>query len=171
MLEIKRAELPSKEDKLRILIDILKQNKQLGDFPQELENLLKKYCGTFAISDVELSQTHLLVHDIDVQGHPPIRQQTRPVPYILKLEVQEMLKDLKERQVIEVSSSPRASPIVLVAKKDGGIMLCVDYREVNKLTKKDCYPLPSIDVALQNLQGKQYFTSLDLASGCWQVPL
>ncbi|EYB82894.1 hypothetical protein Y032_0348g3182 [Ancylostoma ceylanicum] len=171
MLEMKRAALPSEEEKLNILMDILKQNRQSGDFPPELEVLLKKYCGTFAISDVELTQTHLLVHDIDVQGHPPIRQKTRPVPYALKLEVQEMLKDLKERQIIEESSSPWASPIVLVAKKDGGIRLCVDYREVNKVTKKDCYPLPSIDVALQNLQGKHYFTSLDLASGYWQVPL
>ncbi|KAL6723933.1 hypothetical protein Aduo_018883 [Ancylostoma duodenale] len=80
-----------------------------------------------------------------------------------------MLQDLKERRIIEESSSP--SPIVLVAKKDGGIRLCVDYREVNKVTKEDCYPLPSIDVALQNLEGKRYFTSLDLASDYWQVPL
>ena len=82
-----------------------------------------------------------------------------------------MILGLKDHKIIKDSQSPWASPIVLVAKKDGSTRLCVDYREVDKATKKDCYPVPPIDVTLQNLQDKRWFSSLDLASGYWQVPL
>ncbi|KAL6723983.1 hypothetical protein Aduo_018922 [Ancylostoma duodenale] len=171
MLEMQRPELIPLDQKADRVLEILVSNRKSGGFPQQTRDLITKYADAFAVSDVELTQTHLMEHDIDVQGHPPIKQKTRPVPYGLRKEVEGMLKDLEDRQIIEESTSPWASPIVLVAKKDGGIRLCVDYREVNKVTKKECYPLPAIDVTLQNLKEKQYFTSLDLASGYWQVPL
>ncbi|EYC04967.1 hypothetical protein Y032_0084g1698 [Ancylostoma ceylanicum] len=93
-----------------------------------------------------------------------------PLPQDLKQLVHEY-KDVFAISDLELSHTNLASPIVLVAKKDGSIRLCVDYREVNKVTKKDSYPLSAIDVTLQGLEGKQFFTSLDLASGYWQVPL
>ncbi|WKY15253.1 hypothetical protein Q1695_000605 [Nippostrongylus brasiliensis] len=169
MLEIRRADVLPEPARVNQILDILQVNKQEGVLPSKMKQLIRKYRHVFAVSDVELTQTHLSAHNIDVQGHPPIRQKTRPVPYGLRSEVDYMLRDLEQRRIIEASSSPWASPIVLVAKKDGGIRLCVDYREVNKATKKDSYPLPTIDVTLQNLKGKQWFTSLDLASGYWQV--
>ncbi|ETN83731.1 hypothetical protein NECAME_17359 [Necator americanus] len=169
MLEMRRTKPTPYKQKAKQVLKILLNNKKSREFPLQLKELITKYADTFAVSDVELTQTHLIEHDIDV--HSPIRQKTRPVPYALRMEVKDMLQDLEERHIIEESTSPWASPIVLVAKKDGGIRLCVDYREVNKLTKKECYPLPAIDVTLQNLRGKRYFTSLDLASGYWQVPL
>ncbi|KAL6742132.1 hypothetical protein Aduo_015320 [Ancylostoma duodenale] len=139
--------------------------------PRGLSNLVEKYEDVFAVSELELSSTDLIEHDIDVGDAKPIEQRTRPLSYAMKVEVDNMLSDLKERNIIEDSHSPWASPIVLVAKKDGTVRLCVDYREVNKVTKKDSYPLPGIDVTLQNLKGKKFFSSLDLASGYWQVPL
>ena len=84
---------------------------------------------------------------------------------IIKAEIDKGL----EAGLIRPSKSPWTSPIVLVKKKDGKTRFCVDYRKLNSVTKKDKYPLPKIEDILNNLGKAQWFTSIDLASGYWQV--
>ena len=82
-----------------------------------------------------------------------------------------MVKEMEERGIVQPSSSPWASPVVLVPKKDGSLRFCVDFRRLNSITRKDVYPLPRVDDILDTLGNARYFTTLDLASGYWQVPL
>ena len=72
-----------------------------------------------------------------------------------------------QQGVIKPSKSPWASPVVLVAKKDGSMCFCIDYQKLNAITKKDVFPLPRIDDALDMLAtcSARYFSTLDLASG------
>jgi hypothetical protein len=70
---------------------------------------------------------------------------------------------------MEESDSPWSSPVVLVRKKNGELCCYVDYRKLNDVTKKDCFPLPWIDDTLDPLAGTKWFSTLDLKSSYWQV--
>ena len=77
---------------------------------------------------------------------------------------------LKE-DIIEPANGPWASPVVLVTKKDVSVRFCINFRKVNSVTRKDAYPLPRIIDCLDTLGGSEWFCTLDLASGYWQVPM
>ena len=79
------------------------------------------------------------------------------------------MTEMLEQGIIQPSQNPWASPIVLVAKKDATTQFCVDYRKLNALTKLDVFPLPRFDDSLALLAKAKYFSTLDLASGYWQV--
>ena len=111
-----------------------------------------------------------MIHTIDTGDSPPIRCAPRRMsPQKIKQEetcVEEMLTGGQ----IEPSDSPWSAPVVLVTK-DGRTRFCVDYRRLNLATVKEAYPLPRIDDTLDMLADKQWFSTLDLASGYWQVSL
>ena len=73
--------------------------------------------------------------------------------------------------IIEPSTSSWSSPVVLVEKKDGSPCFCVDFRKLNNVTVKDAYPLPNAEELIDELSGSRWFSTLDLASGYWQVEL
>ena len=91
------------------------------------------------------------------------------VPLTEQTFINEEIQRMLENNLIQDSQSPWASPVVLVAKKNGKKRFCVDYRKLNAITKKDAYPLPRIDEILDSLAGATYFSTLDLMSGYWQV--
>ena len=133
--------------------------------------LVLQYEDIFALDDSELGLAEGVSHVIDTGGEKPIKQYPRHVPFSLRGKVEEMIKKMEEQGVIQPSHSPWASPIVLVAKKDGSTRFCVDYRKLNAITRMDVYPLPRIDDMLDLLANNQYFSTLDLASGYWQVKM
>ena len=136
---------------------------------QQIIRLLSSYADTFALNPSELGTTQLVTHSIDTGEHRPIRQPVRRTPFALRGKIEEMVQEMLQQGVIEPSRSPWASPIVLVKRKDGGVRFCVDYRKLNAVTKLDEFPLPRIDDTLDLLAGSCFFTTLDLASGFWQV--
>ena len=82
-----------------------------------------------------------------------------------------MVQDMLDRGIIEPSKSSWVSPVVLVEKKDGTLRFCVDYHRLNAATKIEVFPLPRIDDTLDMLSKSKYFSTLDLDSGFWQVPI
>ena len=132
-------------------------------------SLLQEFKDVIAVGENNLGHNSLVYHSIDTGSSQPVRQQARRLPVHQKQEVRELLDDMLSRGVIEPSHSPWASPIVLVRKKDGSTRFCVDFRKVNDCTRKDAQPLPRIDDTLDALGGARYFSTIDLASGYWQV--
>lgn len=86
-------------------------------------------------------------------------------------EVDRQVQDLSQRGMIVPGSGAWSSPVALVRKKDGAWRFCVDYHQLNEITEADAFPLPQIDNSLDALSGSKYFSTPDLASGYWQVPL
>ena len=138
---------------------------------QALVSLLNGFNDVIAIDDCDVGETPLLTHCIDTGATRPIRQGPRRLPPPRVKIVAEEVEKMLDKGIISPSVSPWASPIVLVQKPDGSIRFCVDYRKLNDATHKDSYPLPRIDDTLDRLGGAQYFSTLDLQSGYWQVPV
>ena len=91
------------------------------------------------------------------------------LPVALKDVVDSQVETMLNQGVIQPSCSPWSSPVVMVQKKDGSWRFCIDFCRVNAVTQQDAYPLPRIDATLDSLAGSSLFTTLDLASGYWQV--
>ena len=166
--ELGTAELPG------YLEDIIQgSHPSLGESGRQLlRELLHKYEHVFpAPGEPVTGRTKSVQHEIDTNEARPVRCGPRRLaPAGLRRE-QDCVKEMLSGGQIEPSDSPWASPVVLVTKKDGSTRFCVDYRRLNSLTVKDAYPLPRIDDSLRLLGNQQWFSTMDLASGYWQVAM
>ena len=108
---------------------------------------------------------------IETEDHPPIKQQPYRTPVVHREKIAKLVEEMQQQEIIQPSSSPWASPVVLVPKKDGTDRFCIDYRRLNAVTRKDVYPLPRIDDILDTLGQWKFFSTLDLSSGFWQIEL
>ena len=136
-----------------------------------VRKILANYTDLIASSNAELGSTGLVKHHIDTQGHQPIRQRPYRSSRKDKGEIEKLVKEMYNAGIIQDSRSPWAAPVILVEKKGGEKRFCVDFRKLNVVTKKDSYPLPRIDDTLDSLYGMKFFTTIDLASGYWQIEL
>lgn len=138
---------------------------------QKLLNLVNTFRNCFALDLTELGTTQISEMHIQLNDDSPVSYKPYRLPYSERLIVRDLVNELLENKIVQESNSSYASPIVLVKKKTNDYRLCVDYRALNKKTIKDSYPMPVIDDQLDRLSGMKYFSSLDLKSGYYQIPM
>lgn len=136
----------------------------------DVQNLLVKFDKMIpkgkALSTVNNATLQIKLKDDFIVSRNPYR-----LSAVERKAVREIISDLLQNNIIQESSSPFASPIILVRKKDGNYRMCVDYRELNAHTIKDRFPLPLIEDQLDRLGKAKFFTSLDMLSGFHQLSI
>lgn len=142
-----------------------------GNQKAKLEALLAKYDDIFAYTPDQLGRSSIVQHTIDTGDHQPIRLRSYRTSPSNREEIDKQISEMLDNGVISPSVSPWAAPVVLVKKSDGSMRFCVDYRKLNSITRKDSHPLPRITEALDALGGAQWFSTLDLRSGYWQISM
>ena len=110
-----------------------------------------------------------LYHDVRLTSESPVRIKQYPLPFASVKTIEEEVRTMLDMGVIEASSSPYCSPVVLVGKKDGSTRFCIDFRALNKVTVFDAEPIPDPEEIFTRLSGASYFTKVDLSKGYWQI--
>ncbi|GJZ89750.1 putative reverse transcriptase domain-containing protein [Tanacetum coccineum] len=150
----------------------LKQLKTMKVNEPKLEDIhvVREFPGVFPkdLSGLPLSCEVEFRIDLIPGAMPVVKSPYRLAPMEMK-ELSNQLKDLQEKGFLRPSSSPWGAPVLFVKKKDDAFHMCKDYRELNKLTIKNCYPLPRINYLFDQLQGSRYFSKIDLRSGYHQL--
>ena len=149
----------------------------LEAWPQEqaeqARSLLKEYHDIFSLEKHDMGHTNATKHKIVLKDPdtPPFKERFCRIPPPQLDEVREHLKLMLDAGVIRPSNSPWCNAVVLVRKKDRSLRFCIDFRKLNSLTVKDSHLLPCICETLESLTGAAHFSTFDMNSGFWQVPM
>ena len=166
------------EERQKLLMELLRQEgglDQLADWTPELaqkfERLLMEYHDIFSLDKNEIGCTDAAEHMIKLLDEEPFKEKFRWIAPPLLDEVQEHLQYMLDGGAIRPSQSAWCNAVVLVWKKDGGLRFCIDFRRLNARTKKDSYPFPRMQEMMESMVGAQFFSTMDLKSGFWQVKM
>ena len=149
----------------------------LEAWPQEqaekARSLLKEYHDIFSLEKRDMGHTNATKHKIVLKDPdtPPFKEHFCRIPPPQLDEVREHLKLMLDAGVIRPSNSPWCNAVVLVRKKDRSLRFCIDFRKLNSLTVKDSHPLPRICETLESLTEAAHYSTFDMNSGFWQVPM
>ena len=135
--------------------------------------LLREYHDIFSLEKHDMGHTNATKHKIVLKDPdtPPFKECFWWIPPPQLDKVREHLKLMLDAGVVQPSNSPWCNAVVLVRKKDGSLWFCIDFRRLNALTVKDSHPLPRICETLESLAGAAHYSTFDLNSGFWQVPM
>ncbi|KAI3702719.1 hypothetical protein L6452_28470 [Arctium lappa] len=165
MIKARRCLVKGCEGFLTYVLDAKKEKKGLESVP-----IVSEYPEVFPDELTTLPPDRQVEFRIDlVPGVTPIAKAPyRLAPAEMK-ELMVQLQELLDKGFIRPSTSPWGAPVLFVKKKDGSMRMCIDYRELNKVTVKNRYPLPRIDDLFDQLEGTSYFSKIDLRSGYHQL--
>ena len=140
---------------------------------EKAHSLLKEYHNIFSPEKHDTGHTKAAKHKIVLKDPDtlPFKERFCRIPPPQLDEVHAHLKMMLDAGVIRPSNSPWCNAVVLVRKKDGSLRFCIDFRRLNSLTVKDSHPLPCICETLESLAGVAHYTTIDMNSGFWQVPM
>ena len=136
-----------------------------------VDNVLALYSTVFSDANPVLGYCDVQVCRIDTGDSPPIYQRPYRVPLAKRKIIDQQVDEMLQMGVIQPISSPWASPVTLAPKADGSYRFCCDFRRLNSVTRRDRYPAVLIQDIFDQLQGATTFTTLDLQSGYWQIPV
>lgn len=143
-----------------------------GELTIDEQNRLGLVINEYAVQAAKgLGRTTLVQHRIDTGQADPVKQRYYPVSPVIQCKLNEELDKMLQLGVVEPSSSPWSSPVLLVKKPSGENRLCLDSRVLNAVTKRDAYPLPYVANILDKLRNARFLSSIDLKSAFWQIPL
>ncbi|WVZ95213.1 hypothetical protein U9M48_041007, partial [Paspalum notatum var. saurae] len=135
----------------------------------QVQALLDEYQHLFELT-VDLPPTRECDHSIPLlPGASPVSVRPYRFPPALKDEIEKQVHEMLSNGLIQKSTSPFSSSVLLVKKKDNSWRFCVDYRQLNAITVKSKYPVPIIEELLDELHGSSWFSKLDLRSGFHQI--
>ena len=162
--------------KLAMINGMVEENKNLNKAQKEkLVNLLCSYHDVFSMKGENLKQTDIAVHDIDTGDTPPFRERLRNYSPSTQAIIDKEVKKMIDQGVLVPSKSPYASNLLLVRKPDASSengmkeRVCASFVKLNSLTRKDSYPLPNIQHIFDSIGKSEWYTTMDLLSGFWQV--
>ena len=138
----------------------------------EVNALLDELLPEHESKSKRLNQTDLIEHEIVLKPEArPVKQRGYPVSEKMEQNIQAQLDTLIEQDVVEPSFSEWNNPVVMVKKSSGEYRMCIDFRQVNDLSKKDSYSTPHMESILNKLKRARYITTIDLKSAFHNIPL
>ena len=137
---------------------------------EEMRTIVEKRPNLFARDPKKPNITPVIKHSIDTGDERPAYAKPRRMPPAMEKEVREHANEMLKNDIIRPSESPWNCPIILLKRK-GKSRFVSDFRELNKKTKSDTYPLPNIKDCIERMEGAKYWTTLDAASAYWSVEL
>ena len=162
-----------RQDLLLEKLDLLVLEVWPEEQAEKARSLLKEYHDIFSLEKCDMGHTNATKHKIVLKDPdtPLFKEHFCRIPPPQLDEVREHLKLILDAGVIWPSNSPWCNTVVLVRKKDGSLRFCIDFRKLNSLTVKDSHPLPHIRETLESLAGAAHYSTLNMNSGFWQVPM
>ena len=162
--ELQEVDIVADEGGSNVNIDDNLSQAQKSD----LQAVVEQYPDV--LSDIP-GKTDRLTHSMTLTSDMPVHKKPYPVPAHLQKVFDEEVDRMLDLGVIEPSSSPYCSPVVLVKKEDSSYRLCIDFRALNDVTRFDSEPMPTRDDDLSEFVNCVYFSEIDLCKGYWQIPL